>query len=71
MKTIIINKKIIDKMTELFSPYSRRYQDFLKKHEKDIIIECEQDDLKYLLFRLLDLREDLDIHISNDLESYN
>ena len=44
---------------------------FLKKHEKDIIIECEQEDLKYLLFKLLDLREDLDIHISNDFESYN
>lgn len=67
MRTIIINKEIIDQVTDLFNPYTRRYQYFLEKHENDIIIKISQEDLKYLLFKLLDLREDLNIRISNDL----
>lgn len=68
MRTIIVNREIIDQVTDLFNPYTRRYQYFLEKYENDIVIKISQEDLKYLLFKLLDLREDLNIRISNDLE---
>ena len=67
MRTIIINKEMIDKATDLFNPYTIRCQYFLEKYENDIIIKISQKDLKYLLFKLLDLREDLNIHVSNNL----
>ena len=67
MRTIIINKETIDKATDLFNPYTIRCQCFLEKYENDIIIKISQEDLKYLLFKLLDLREDLNIHVSNNL----
>ena len=67
MKTIVVNKNIIDKATRMFSLEAGRYDNFLAKHHDDIFIKISQDDLRYLLCKVFELRQQLDIYIDNEL----